>query len=1044
MKHNEGLKMKIHHLSKISGALILALGLSTSVLANTTTSAIKGKITGPQGNGAVGTKIKIIHVPSGTTKTAVANNSGLFTAKGLRVGGPYKIIVDSDTFLDTELENVFLTLGDTYPVNVALEAQREIESIQVTASPIAAFAGSSSQAAHFDADDLAKLPAINRDIKDIIRTDSRIFIDESNNDAIVCGGGNPRFNSLTLDGVRLNDNFGLNTSGFPTTRVPFSFDSLDQISVELAPFGARFGSFTACNINAVTKSGGNEVKGGLFYDFTSDSFTGDSIEGVDVPTGNFTEKRYGAHIGFPLIKDKLFVFASYEKLEGAEIFQFPGLGEDGPVTQADIDRIVEISDRVYGYDAGGTPGSLPVDDEKLLVKFDWNINDDHRASFVYNYNDGFELRQSDDSDVTLDSHFYESGAELKSYVVSLFSDWSGNLSTHLSIGRIELDNRQESLDADSGFGEVRINVNGTDVFIGPDDSRQSNELNWENITFRASADYYLGDHIISAGYELERLTAFNLFVQHTEGEYRFNSIEDFESGFAARVEYGNAAGTSNPSDASQEFTYDVNTFFIQDEYALYSIDATLTFGLRYDFFTSDDEPRFNQNFQDRYGFANNETFDGIDLIQPRVGFNWTVDDNLTVRAGVGLYSGGNPNVWLSNSFSNDGLVNIQERDFGVNILTADIANNGRPIFEPLQSQFDAVANTPIEGGDGDVNAVDPDFDLPSEWKYSIGGTYVTDSGYTFSADVLHNRKKDSATFTDLALQESGRFAPDGRPILEASVAGRSNEYLLTNSDRDGKSTIITLGANKEFDFGLNVSVGYSYISSEDVNPTTSSVSGSNFGNVATTNPLDPELATSDFEIPHRFTLTLSYDKEFISGLNTNITLFGQASEGSPFSYTFSRSDRDTFGDNNFNGSRQLLYVPTLDDATVVYADGFDLDAFNSFIDSEGLSRGRIQERNEHNADWWTTFDLKFTQDIPGFAEGHSGALSLTIKNVGNLLNDDWGVFKEGSFVGNDIVSASINDQNQYVFESFIEGNTEQDIVNEASLWEIRLGVSYNF
>jgi len=415
-----------------------------------------------------------------------------------------------------------------------------------------------------------------------------------------------------------------------------------------------------------------------------------------------------------------------------------------------------------------------------------------------------------------------------------------------------------------------------------------------------------------------------------------------------------------------------------------------------------------------------------------------------LRAGAGRYSGGNPNVWLSNSYSNDGLVQIQLSDFGVNILDAERVNGGAAIFEPLQSQFDAVANTPIEGGDGSVNAVDPDFDLPSEWKYSIGGTYVTDSGYTFSADLLHNRKQDSATFTDLALQESGRFAPDGRPILEESVANRSSEYLLTNSDTDGKSTIITLGANKEFDFGLNVSVGYSYISSEDVNPTTSSVSGSNFGNVATTNPLDPELATSDFEIPHRFTLTLSYDKEFISGLNTNITLFGQASEGSPFSYTFSRSDRDTFGDNNFNGSRQLLYVPTLDDAAVVYADGFDLDAFNSFIESEGLSRGRIQERNEHNADWWTTFDLKFTQDIPGFAEGHSGAVSLTIKNVGNLLNDDWGVFKEGSFVGNDIVSASINDQNQYVFESFFEGNTEQNVVNEASLWEIRLGVSYNF
>jgi len=1047
--------MKPHSLSRIAGALVVALGLSTSVistdvLANTTTSAIKGQVSGPQGKAAVGTKVTIIHVPSGTTKTATVNSSGLFTAKGLRVGGPYKIIVDSDKFKDAELNDIFLTLDDTYPVNVALDNEENIETIVVTGRAISKFAGSASPSSHFNAEDLANMPAINRDLKDIVRTDPRVYIDESRDDAIQCGGGSPRFNSLTLDGAKMNDNFGLNGNGYPTTRVPFSYDSIEQVSVELAPFDVKYGSFSACNINAVTKSGTNEVHGGFFYDYTNDSMTGDSIEGEDVKLGSFSEKRYGFNVGFPILKDTLFAFVTYEKLEGAEIFVYPPIGNQ--MTQADVDRVTQASQAVYGYDAGGMPGNMPVEDEKLLLKLDWNINESHRASFVYNYNDGFKLDQSDEWALTLDSHFYESGAELKSFVASLYSDWTDNFSTQISYGQIDLDNRQRSLDADSGFGEVQIRHNGSVIYLGPDDSRQSNKLYWDNQTFKIAGNYYLDEHTITAGYEYESLTAFNLFMQHTQGEFRFGSIEDFENGFADRIYYNNSAGTNNPADASQEFTYDVHTFYLQDEYTFTDIDATLMFGVRYDMYESSDQPRYNANFEERNGFANNHTFDGISILQPRVGFNWNVDDNLEVRAGLGLYSGGNPNVWLSNSFSNDGLVQIGLREYHVDLETNDdgqvdlFANNwtdqGTPMFGVPQAMYDEIAGLTPGSGDGAVNAIDPNFDVPAEWKYSIGATYTTENGYSFTADLLINRKVDSATIRDAGIKYSTEVAPDGRPMYE-EVAGRSGEYILTNSDKNGKSTVLSLGVHKSFDFGLDATFGYSYTSSEDANPMTSSVAGSNYGNLATTDAFSPSMATSDYEIPHRFTMSLSYKIQLIDNLDTRFSLFGQASDGRPFSYTFDSSDRG-FGDSNWNGSRQLLYVPLENDPNVVYGDDFDKAAFDAFVASEGLARGQIQGRNEHNADWWTTFDLKVAQEIPGFMEGHKGSAFFIVKNIGNMLNDDWGVMRKGSFVGNRMVEISGNDDGQYVYEEFNDGNQEQDIQNGPSLWEVRIGVTYDF
>lgn len=1033
-------KMKTHRLSRITGAVVLALGISTAAMANTTTSAIKGSITGPQGNPAAGTAITIVHVPSGTTKTTTVNEAGLFTAQGLRVGGPYKVIVDSEQFKDTEVNEVFLQLGKTYPLSLALESNEYIETISVTGRSISQFGGGSSPASHFNAEDLDNLPAINRDLKDIVRVDPRIYIDETRGDAIHCAGGNPRFNSLTLDGAKMNDNFGLNSNGYPTTRVPFSFDSIDQVSVELAPFDVTYGSFTACNINAVTKSGGNEVHGGVFYDYTNDSMKGDSIEGEERPLGDYSEKRYGFNVGFPILKDKLFMFASYEKLEGVELFSYTPFGTQ--VSQADIDRVVQISKDVYDYDAGGTPANMPVEDEKLLLKLDWNINEDHRASLVYNYNDGFKLSQSDDWAMTLDSHFYESGAELKSFVTAIHSDWTDNFSTKFSYGAMELDNRQKSLDADSGFGEVQIRHNGTTIFLGPDDSRQSNEMYWKNKTFKASGSYYLEEHTITAGYEYETLTAFNLFMQHTIGEYRFDSIDDYEAANAARVYYNNSAGTNNPADGSQEFTYDTHTFFIQDEYSFTDIDATLMFGLRYDMYKSSDAPRHNAKFEERYGFTNTGTFDGISLLQPRVGFNWAVEDNLNVRAGFGLYSGGNPNVWLSNSFSNDGLVQIGLQERGVDLNNEQITGDGRFIYNPLQRMYDEIGNTPEQGGDGSVNAIDPNFKMPSEWKYSVGATYTTDSGYVLNADLLYNQKVDSASMIDAGIAYASGTGPDGRPTYE-SPEGRSGEFILTNSGKDGKSTNFSLNVSKEFDSGISTTVGYAFTKSENANPMTSSVAGSNYSNLATTDAISPSIATSDYEVPHRFTMRVSYAMELVDGFRTRFNLFGQSSQGRPYSYTFSRSDR-MFGDSNWNGSRQLLYIPTADDANVVYGADFDKAAFDAFVSNEGLTRGEIQKRNDHYADWWTTFDLKITQEIPGFMEDHKGSAYLTVKNLGNLLNDEWGVQRQGSFVGHRMLEASINDQGQYVFERFYADNAAQTVEDDPSLWEIRIGVNYKF
>ncbi|GMM69831.1 TonB-dependent receptor [Alteromonas sp. MTD1] len=1041
--------------SRIAAAVALSIGLSTTAMAQETSSAMEGRILTPTGAPAAGTSITVIHEPTGTVREVTVGANGTFNLRGLRVGGPYRVVIDSDEYQDTTVDDVYLELGSAFGVNLTLDDASDIEVISVSGSSLSATAfGATGPQTVFNLETLENAPAINRSIGDIVRVDPRVFVDESFNDAISCGGASPRNNSLTLDGIRMNDAFGLNSNGFPTERMPFSYDAIQQVAVELAPFDVEYGGFTACNINAVTKSGTNEIHGGVFFDYTSDSYRGDEVDSDERDNGNYTEKRYGFNVGLPILEDTLFLFAAYEKLEGVQLFDYNALGNR--VTQEQINQVAQVAQSVYGYDVGGTPGSAPVEDEKLLVKLDWNINSDHRASLVYNWNDGFSISQSDggSSRLSLSNHFYERGAEFTNVVGSLYSDWTDDFSTELRIGHTDLDNRQQSLDAASGFAEAQIRTDtGGTIYIGPDDSRQSNDLNYTVFNFKLAGTYFLGDHEITAGVEYEETDVFNLFMQHTVGEYRFNSISDFEQGLVNRIYYNNSAGTNNPADAGASFAFDVTTFYIQDEFFL-TDDLKIMAGLRYDTYGSDDRPTLNQNFADRYGFANTANVDGIDLLQPRFGFTYTVNEDLELRGGFGLYSGGNPNVWISNAYSNDGVTNIGVREFDIpgfdsgttSLFDLDLTGQGRPIYDVPQALFDEVANTSIVDGDGNTNATAPDFEIPSEWKYALGFTYIAPGDYLVNADVIYTDRQDSAIVRDANLIASGDVRFDGRPIYTSIDPSRreTSDFILDNVDQgDGSSLVLSVGVSKEWDNGFDMAASYAYVDAEDANPMTSAVAFSNYANFATSDPINPTPATSDYAVGNRFNLSLGYTAEFIDGYETRFNIFATANEGKPFSYVYStdRNLTDPFPWDGVSG-RQLIYIPELNDANVVYADEATENAFNRWVDANGFERGEILARNSESADWWFKADVRISQELPAFYEDHSASAFFVIENVTNLINDQWGDFRQGSFGGDEVITASINDAGQYVYSDF--SNPEQSVVRGPSLWEIRVGLNYRF
>jgi hypothetical protein len=994
--------LAFRQLSVAALAAVMLIAVPVASEAQETSSAVRGVVNDESGNPVSGALVTVRNESTGLSRSTRTTSSGEYTVRNLPISTNYSISVDNEGYAPERRGGVAINLGKTTSEDFALVSTGDMEEIVTFGSRQATSQVAVGPSASFGIEALETAPAINRNIVDVLRADARIYVDESRGDinAVQCAGKNSRYNSLTVDGVRMNDSFGLNSNGYPTERMPFPYDAINQIAVELAPFDVEYGGFSACNINAVFKSGGNEFFGSAFYDYTSDSFRGDKLEGDNLAGTSFDESRYGFTFGGPIIQDNLFFFVAYEKWDGVNTFdrgaQGSGAVNEVLVSQFELDEVARIADEVYQYDVGEIPSVLDNSDQKILVKLDWNINDSQRLAVTYNYNDGENFTQSDGAqdEIEFSNHLYERGAELTSYAASLYSDWTDRFSTEVRVSYLDLDNRQLSIGG-TEFGEMRVELDDVDVYIGGDDSRQSNKLKYDVTTVALKGKYDLDDHSLTFGLERETLDIFNLFIQHTETELRFNGLADFENMIADDIYYNNAP-SHNPNDAAAVWGYDVNTVYLQDQFSL-TDRLTIVAGVRYDWYTTDDAPPLNLDFVDDYLFGNNSTLDGEGLIQPRIGFDFAWSDNTTLHGGVGVYSGGNPNVWLSNMYSNDNT-----RQFGAYARDYDLTGETYLGCEPgvptgagwciPQVVYDQV--TSGTGSNFEINYLDPNFKVPSETKISLGMTHVFEDDWVFGADLLFTQSEDSAMVRHGDLDQVGTNE-DGYPIYESN---RMASFTLTNSARTAKARVISLGLEKEFDLANSDSfyfrVGYANTDAEDAQPMTSSVAFSNYQNRAFFDPEEDVLSTSNYEIEHRFSAAARWRKQLGTDTQLTIALYGHANSGRPFSYTYN----GTINPYNF--------TPYLDFRDNVLLPG--------------------DERNGQTGSWWRKMDARVTLDFPGIGDDHRASAFLVIDNLTNLLNDDWGVLY------------------QHNFPRTVRPGTSESRIGDASLYEIRFGLEYKF
>ena len=1039
-------------------SLLLAFGLQAQV----TTASLTGAVTDEQGQPLIGATVVAIHLPSGSQYGTTTREDGGYDLPNLRIGGPYEVTASYVGHKSFSYTGVSLKLAQKLELNFKLPAESvQLETAVVTAEVDPILNNERTGAStNIDEETLRNLPTISRSAQDYYRL-------TPSSDGNSFGGRNDKMNNFTLDGSIFNNPFGLDaaTPGSQTSAQPVSLDAIEQIQVNIAPYDVTQAGFTGAAINAVTKSGTNTFQGTVFAFYRNQDLTGSKVRGEEIFVPDLTHMQAGFSLGGPIVKDKLFFFANAEierrsDLGSNFLAARPGLtGERvSRVTAEDLELVSQVLFDNFGYETGPYENyQHRTDNQKGIIKLDWNINRNHTLTATYNFLDATRDKPAHPEAIgrrgpdAITLQFYNSGYAIRnllhSGIVELKSIFGNKMSNNLQVGYTAF--RDSRNPFSEPFPVININKDGVRYIVaGHEPFSIHNRLNQNVAQITNNFNVYMGAHTFTIGTSFEKFefdNSFNLgvydpfgFVGGTFGP-GFESVQAFvdsvNSGYVgAAVDYARSVYEQNGGDEGElgkgwalaETNVGQWAFYVQDEWDV-SDKLTVTAGLRIDkplYFDTKQKiqenidrqccydpsvPYFNPETGDTVFFDHTVLPSGKPLFSPRFGFNYDIkgDNSSRLRGGSGLFSGRFPFVWLGNQVANPNFF------------------------------FYCITH--------------PDFRWPQVWRSNLGWDQKFGGNWTFSADAVYSKDIYAMMVRNYGIKPPGGQLQgvDNRAIYTAndrnSVYG-NDAYVFTNTNV-GYTFNVSLQLQRKWSNGLFTSIAYSYLDAKDASSIPAEISSDAFArNPALGNVNVPVLAASRYGNKHRVVGSAYKTFEYANGkMSTSVALYMEYTRGGRFSYTYS-------GDINGDGSglNDLIYIPSDSEIDQMAFTGSAQEqedqrrALKEFIaQDEYLSarRGEYAGKYDILSPWYSTWDMRVLQNFK--LASTNLQLSMDILNLGNLLNSNWGVRQLPTNTQPIGVSVDGSGNPTYSFDT-AQKSTFTDDFSLLSRWQIQFGIRLSF
>lgn len=1007
---------------KLLLTVVACLFVMAPAMAQVTTSGISGYVVEKDGEALVGATVVATHLPTGTKYVASANENGRYAINGMRAGGPYNIQISYIGMSTVEYNDVTLKLGEPFEANAEMISSNELEAIVVVGE--SAFnAAKTGAASSFNLKAVESMPTIDRSVYDVVKMTPQAT---TKNGGISFVGSNNRYNSFQIDGAIANDAFGLagsGTNGGQTGANPVSLDAIEEVQVVVAPFDVRQSGFTGGAINAITKSGTNTVKGTFYSYFNNQDMVGTTAGDVEKREKYSTQlsQTYGITFGAPIIKNKLFIFAtgeyykkqypniynpengSYnEKPLMAEVFDSEGNSLGNIFNTAMADAMIEHYEKTYGIaNTGESYGEHQIEDRSInaMLRLDWNINDRSKMMVRYQFMDAYADQYSaGNTSYTFNNSSYKQSNKTHTFVAELNTRFSDIVSNEFRATAVLVRDKRSVPYAGPN---IYINGDAISFSLGTNYSSGANAMNSDAYTLTDNVSIYKGNHNITIGTHNELFKFYNIFLQYAYGGYTYSTVADF---FANKIDQFNYR-YADPELTNGNTRWGATTWagqfgvYAQDEWKP-NRNLTLTYGIRLDMPVLLNKPTENPSFNESDIAKQNDAYVGQIpsakvLFSPRFGFRWFLNDNhkTLLRGGAGLFTGRVPFVWLSNAYNNTGM---EAKSVTINSPAAGFPMTGDPYNDII------VPGIASAGGKATINTLSRDFKYPQVFRVNIGFDHEFGYGWKFTFDGLYSKTLNNVFFKNLALTDAHvvygvneEMANEKNVIPYYSVDNTYQAVVDLQNTNKGYSYSLSGKIEKNFDFGLNFMASYTFGHSYSVNDGTSSVALSNWKYNNSNDTNEPELSFSSFDLPHRVIAMVSYTTPlFAKGLQTNVALTYEGSSGSRYSYTLNESV-DLNGDGEKSNS--LLYIPTeVEIGKMNWVNADDAANFEAYIRNDKYlrtHRGQWSERYAGVGKFEHHLDFHFAQDF--FYDKESGRklqFIVDFLNITNLMNREWGLY----------------------------------------------------
>ena len=1032
--------------------IAMMLVVSTTIIAQVTTSSLSGMVTIGDANGEpiIGATVQAVHEPSGTRYAAVSNVDGRFRIQGMRTGGPYTVTVTYIGFEQKSLKGVQLELGETYNLQVWLsENTNELSEVLITGKASKFAAEKTGASTNITSSQITSLPTVSRGITDVTR------LSPYGGNGMSFAGADGRTANFTVDGANFNNNFGLSDK-LPGGGNPISIDAIEELQVVISPFDVRQTNFIGGGVNAITKSGTNTFKGTAYVYHRNENMRGDAIAREAILSAREKDQSttYGFTLGGPILKNKLFFFVNGEmskiptvttRYRGTE----NGVANDElQLSRTKLSDLQSVSDYMkskYGYDTGSY-SSFPADEKnyKLLARVDWNITDNHHLAVRYNYTKNTIWNTPNAT--SMDGGTRMSGARMSQYSMSfanslysmdnivhsfsvdLNSRLTDNLSNQFLATYSKLDDVRGSNSSEFPFIDIVKHENNY-MALGYELFTWNNAVHNTIWNIKDDLTYYFGNHKIMGGLSFEHQMADNQYMRNGTGYYRYI----WEDGMTVDELFNQTPevfcltyGYDGEAKPAARVQFNKLGIYAQDEWDV-TKTFKLTYGLRLDglFFNNGDlmtnKAIYDLDYSGRHIDTGKWPSSSL-IVSPRVGFTWDVfgDRSLKVRGGTGMFSGRLPLVFFTNMPTNGGMVQYQAQ-IGPSTKYANMPDAVKEKYASVAEVLDQFKGGPmtnisdminklqgmgypttVSPEDGTVpssiSAVDSKFKMPQVWKTSLAVDYQVPVSFPFTVTVegIFNKKIHDNCISDWSIPSVGGFARyngvDNRPIYPAGFRTGTKAFVLENTSKGyGWSANITLNAQPvEW---LSLMAAYTHTVSKEVTGMPGSAAESAFTYVPTSEgPNNIPLHNSQYVTPDRIVASATaHDR---SGNHYSL-IYEAWRGGSNYSYIMV---------NDMNGDGypyDALYVPT--DADVNnnlfrFVSDDDKTRFMDFVHNDSYLKnreGKYAEPYSVYVPWVHRIDVAYKHDfkVKFGNTSHCLQLSLDVKNVMNLFNSSWGVSK---------------------------------------------------